>query len=154
MHEDEELKRFIDARLKALPGRRAPETLRSSVMQAVRAGAARPWYARPWAACPAAWRAAAAVALLVAAVSVMSMTSMPALPSVVDPLLAWGAWVMTPVRDVAAAVGTFSTLVEVMGRVIGQSILGVVLALSVAMVAASALIGEAIRRVAFGETGV
>ena len=66
MHEDEELERFIDAHLKALPGRRAPETLRSSVMQAVRVGVARPWYARPWAAWPAAWRAVSAVALLVA----------------------------------------------------------------------------------------
>lgn len=146
--DDQELERLVDRRLKAVPPRRAPGTLLPSVMRAVRARAQQPWYARPWTTWPANWRAVsiAAVAIVLVAFGLSASVLQP----VMAPVLAWTGQLLAPANDLVAMVETFTTIVEVMTRVIGQSVVGLVLAMFVVMLTTSVAIGAAIGRVAVG----
>ena len=53
---DLKLAALMDARLKSLPLRRAPQTLSLRVMAAIRQAESRPWWQRPWLAWPSHWR--------------------------------------------------------------------------------------------------
>ncbi|MCC7042988.1 MAG: hypothetical protein IT183_03955 [Acidobacteria bacterium] len=145
---EHDLERFVDRGLKALPPRRAPGTLLPAVMAAVRAAAARPWYARPWMAWPAGWRVASAAALL--ALLAGTAAVMPAVQPYGAPALAWVEELLAPAAGVVTAVETFAVAVEIVSRVIGQSIIGLLLALFVVMLTTSVVIGAAIGRLALG----
>jgi len=146
---EQDLERLVERRLKALPPRRAPGTLMPAVMREVRARAERPWYARPWFTWPAGWQTASIVALVLVVGTVAALT--PVLQPAMAPVLAWAGQLLTPASDVVTTVGTFTTIVEVVTRVIGQSVIGLVLALFIVMLTTSVAIGAAIGRVAVGE---
>jgi hypothetical protein len=145
---DQDLERLVDKRLKALPPRRAPGTLLPAVMQQVRARALRPWYARPWTTWPAEWQVAS-IAALVLVVAAFAMSA-PALQPLLARPMALAAALLAPANELVAAVSTLTTMVEIVTRVIGQSIVGVVLALFVVMFTTTVAIGAAIGRVAVG----
>jgi hypothetical protein len=117
-------------------------------MLAVRAAAARPWYARPWMVWPAGWQVASVVALL----ALVAGTAMvvPAVQPYGAPVLAWVDGLLTPAARVVTAVETVTVAIEIVSRVIGQSIIGLVLALFVVMLTTSVVIGAAISRLALG----
>ncbi len=146
--DEQDLERLVDRRLNALPPRRAPGTLLPSVMHQVRARSQQPWYARPWTTWPANWRAVSIAALAIVVVGFG--LSAPVLQPVTAPMLAWVGELLTPASDVVTTVGTFTTMVEIVARVIGQSVIGLVLALFVVMMTTSVAIGAAIGRVAVG----
>ena len=145
---EHDLETLIDRRLKALPGRRAPASLLPAVMAAVRLAAARPWYARPWASWPAGWKAASVVALvvLVAGLAVLAPLAEP----LVQPVATWAGDLLAPAGRVVMAVDTFSTAMEITSRVVGQSVVGLIVALFVVMLTTSVVVGAAISRVALG----
>jgi hypothetical protein len=57
---------------------------------------------------------------------------------------------LTPAARVVTAVETVTVAIEIVSRVIGQSIIGLVLALFVVMLTTSVVIGAAISRLALG----
>lgn len=147
MHE-RDLEDLVDRGLKAVPPPRAPRTLLPSVMRAVRAAAERPWYARPWVTWPSTWRLASAMALLLLLAGAAALV--PAAQPYAAPVLAWGQGLLEPAGQVVSSVETLTAAVEIASRVIGQSVLGLLLALFVVMLTASVAIGAAIGRVALG----
>lgn len=145
---DHDLEQLVDRELKALPPRRAPGTLLPAVMLAVRAAATRPWHARPWMVWPAGWQAASVAALLVLLAATASVV--PALQPYAAPAFGWAEELLTPAVRVVTTVETFTVAVEIVSRVIGQSIIGLLLALFVVMLTTSVVIGAAIGRLALG----
>jgi hypothetical protein len=145
---ERDLEDLIDRSLKAAPPPRAPRTLLPAVMRAIQAAVERPWYARPWVTWPSTWRLASAMALLVLLAGAAVL--MPAAQPYAAPVLAWGQELMAPAGHVVSSVGTLTAAVEIASRVIGQSVLGLLLALFVVMLTASVAIGAAIGRVALG----
>jgi hypothetical protein len=145
---EHDLERLVDRRLKALPPPRAPGTLLPSVMLAVAAAAARPWYARPWRAWPAGWQVASGVALL--ALLAGAAAVVPAMQPYAAPVFAWAEGLLTPAARVVTTVETLAAVVEIVSRVIGQSIIGLMLALFVVMLTTSVVVGAAIGRLALG----
>ncbi len=145
---EHDLEDLVDRKLKALPPRRAPGTLLPSVMQAVRVAAARPWYARPWRVWPAGWQVASLAALLVMVAGVVAVV--PAAQPYGAPAIAWAAGLLARASEVVTTVETFTTVVEIVSRVIGQSVIGLLLALFVVMLTTSVVVGAAIGRVALG----
>lgn len=145
---EHDLERLVDRRLKALPPRRAPGTLLPSVMRAVRVAAVRPWYSCPWYTWPSEWKVASMAALLVLLAGAASMA--PMVQPYAAPALVWVEGLLTPASQVVTTVETFAAAVEIMSRVIGQSVIGLVIALFVVMLTTSVVIGAAIGRVALG----
>jgi hypothetical protein len=145
---DQDLEQLVDRRLKALPPRRAPGTLLPAVMLAVKAAAARPWYARPWRAWPSGWQVASVAALL--ALLAGGAAFVPAAQPYAAPALSWAEGLLAPAARVAATFETLTVAVEIVSRVVAQSIIGLLLALFVVMLATSVVIGAAIGRLALG----
>lgn len=145
---DQDLEQLVDRRLKALPPRRAPGTLLPSVMLAVRAAASRPWYCRPWTVWPSGWQVASVVALL--ALLAGGAALLPAAQPYAAPALSVVEALLTPAARVVSTVETLTVAVEIVSRVIAQSVIGLLLALFVVMVATSVVIGAAIGRLALG----
>ena len=134
--------------MKALPEPRAPHTLLPSVMRAVRLAALRPWYARPWFTWPVGWQAASVAALL--ALVAGAAVSVPLVQPYVATAVAFSSGLLGPVAQVVAGAETLLSAVEIVGRVIGQSVIGLVLVLFAVMAATTVVIGAAIGRVALG----
>jgi hypothetical protein len=145
---EHDLEQFLDRRLRALPPRRAPGTLLPAVLLAVRAAAARPWYARPWRAWPTGWQVVSAVGLLVLLAGVAAVV--PAAQPYAAPMFTWVEELLTPAAQVVTTVETFTAAVEIVIRVIGQSIIGLMLGLFVVMLTTSVVLGAAIGRLALG----
>jgi len=145
---ERDLEDLVDRGLKAVPPPRAPRTLLPAVMRAIRVAAERPWYARPWVTWPATWRVASAMAVLLLLAGTALV--LPAAQPYVAPGLAWGQEFLAPAAHVVSSVETLTAAVEIASRVIGQSVLGLLLALFVVMLTASVAIGAAIGRVALG----
>ena len=143
-----DLERSIDRGLKALPEPRAPHTLLPSVMRAVRLAALRPWYARPWFTWPAGWQAASVAALL--ALVAGAAVSVPLLQPYAALAVSFSAGLTGPLAQVVAGVETLVSAVEIAGRVIGQSVIGLVLVLFAVMAATTVVVGAAIGRAALG----
>lgn len=145
---ERDLEELVDRGLKAVPPPRAPRTLLPSVMRAIRAAAERPWYARPWVTWPSGWRLASVMALLVLLAGAALIV--PAVQPYAAPALAWGQELLAPAGHMMSSVETLAAAAEIAGRVIGQSVLGLVLVLFAVMLTASVAIGAAIGRVALG----
>jgi hypothetical protein len=146
--DERDLEHLVDRKLKALPARRAPATLLPSVMRAVQAAAVRPWYVRPWSTWPGGWQVASvgALVLLVAGAAY----SAPAVRPYGGPVLAWAQALLAPAVQVVSTVETFTAAVEIVSRVVGQSIIGLLVGMFVVMLTTSVVIGAAIGRVALG----
>ena len=145
---EHDLEHLVDRRLKALAPRRAPGTLLPAVMAAVRAAAARPWYARPWATWPSGWQLASVAALVVLLTGAAVM--LPPVQPQVAPLLGVADGLLRPAAQIVSTVEALTTAMEIVSRVIGQSVIGLLLALFVVMLTTSVVIGAAIGRVALG----
>jgi hypothetical protein len=142
-----DLEHLIDRALKTTGTPRAPETLLPAVMAVVRAAAARPWYARPWTTWPRAWQVVSTALMLALMVALYLIPALPprSVPGldVVRPIVHSTAAVVTDVETLVGAV-------EVVRRVIAQSVIGIGLVLVALMLMTSVAAGAVLGRVVIG----
>ena len=142
-----ELEQAADARLRRLPQPRAPLTLLPRVMRAVRA-ADKPWHQRDWFSWPAAWQMLSAV-FLVPLVLVLALW-LPEVQAAMDTRLTEAVGpIVAPVTETVTYLQALGRATRVIVRTV-QPAAGVLLALVLVMCTACALLGAALRRVAFG----
>jgi hypothetical protein len=146
---DDDLERFVDDALRALPARRAPRTLLPRVIAATAEIRPRPWYTRTWLTWPAGWQVASVAAFVMLTGGVAWLW--PAAVTLIGSAASQAGPVADRLLHIFQQIEVVPVLVRVFWRALLQPVAVIVFAVSVIGVLTSAVCWNTISRLALTE---